>query len=121
MDTTQGYDDKSSLRVEGSHNGAFTTIVPVSSGKFYAVEGFCKGDGKIYLNVRWQKKGWFRQWAGTCDRILVFHPNAKDGWKRAFTVIQCPEGADKMVLLPSVRQEENEKCNFDKFTVFELK
>jgi hypothetical protein len=52
-------------------------------------------------------------------QVVFSNPDA-EGWQKGSAVVRVPEGANGAGLILSVRQHENEKCNFDNVAIRNL-
>lgn len=70
------------------------------------------------VQVNWKRNGAW-DWSLTGTSVRVGEPGT-DGWRHAFGVVQVPEGADELVLMPGVRQAVGERTWFDNACLYLL-
>jgi hypothetical protein len=119
-DDTCGEGDNFSLAAVGVENGAFSMSVPgaVVPGDRWLVNVSKKGEGAT-ASLCWKRDGKW-DWNILSPVQVVFSNPDAEGWQKGSAVVRVPEGANGAGLILSVRQHENEKCNFDNVAIRNL-
>lgn len=109
-ETQKGRGDKFSLCATGVEHGCFGISYKTLPGKEFVVEAYAQGAAPS-LTISWRRAGAW-DWSLASAKFR-FTAAGKDGWRRAFGIVQVPEGADELVVMPGVRQAEGERTWFD--------
>ncbi len=118
-DLTCGYDDSSSIMLDGTRNSSLILdIKGCSQGELYAVGVAAKGENAKFA-INFKKDGSWR-W----DRMTVsdvFGEPDERGWKTVMALVKIPDGVDGMsFLLGSMKGSPDERLWFDSFKVYKL-
>ena len=124
--------DNGAAKMSSVANGCILQGVrPVKSGEYYyvSIDGKQQGAGKISMRIRWNDADgkWTRE---VDDRIVAFEnaPERLDGrplaegWSRAESVVQIPEGVAEIKVLLGVRDQaaESDAAWFDNAVLIRL-
>ena len=89
----------------------------VTTGEVYAVEVSVRGEN-VSVSASWQLNG---RWQWGIPSVNVPVPDGAPGaWRRARGLVRVPAGADRFVVLLSVRLEPNEHAWVDNLRVYRL-
>jgi hypothetical protein len=117
-DTQKGRGDTWSLCAIGVEQGCFGTSIPATPGSEFIVEAYGQGAAARTLTVYWKRAGaWDWSLPGLSFR---FDAVGADGWRRAFGLVQVPQGADELVMMLNVRQAADERAWFDAAGIYPL-
>ena len=117
-DTQKGRGDTWSLCAIGVEQGCFGTSIPATPGSEFIVEAYGQGAAARTLTVYWKRAGaWDWSLPGLSFR---FDAVGTDGWRRAFGLVQVPQGADELVMMLNVRQAADERAWFDAAGIYPL-
>ena len=92
LDTTTGYNSRSSAKLTGINFGCIGRIIPVKPEQVYYIRVVSKSKGlaKPKLTISWQdsKKKWTKSQANVTS---TFSKPLKDGWKQADVIVTVPK------------------------------